>query len=285
MARSEEAILRRALKRNRSEGEQRHADRIEMKRQALKLEKKIRTVPESNKRPRLANSPTTNSSAGLNDPSFRQGSHRTGPSNNGRASSDTRRRNPSSPRRTTKAKPSRHDEETSKKLKWARQADSNTLSKNQELRERYRQTNGEGMDANDLERAKLLIARDQRKQERKNKKKNAKADPTNTKTEQPIVPSGETKNEDKPSTPKIEHTAQEAVVAQQQESRTSKSKKGKKSSEDQSKRDSNKALRLQYRKTGGKGMKEEQIERAKLLIARDEKKKKRRAQMEAGKKQ
>ena len=73
---------------------------------------------------------------------------------------------------------------------------------------------------------------------------------------------------------------------QQPLSHNSNSKKRKKLSDAQSKRDQNKALRQLYLTTNGKGMKEDQIERAKLLIARDIKKKqKKKAEKETAQKQ
>ena len=62
------------------------------------------------------------------------------------------------------------------------------------------------------------------------------------------------------------------------ESAESPTKKKKEKNSSQAKRDQNKALRKRYLETNGKGMKEDQIERAKLLIARDVKKQKQRAQ-------
>jgi hypothetical protein len=66
----------------------------------------------------------------------------------------------------------RHDESTSRKQVWAEQADQNTLEQNRLLREKFVETGGEGMEEEDVERAKILIARDERK---KNKKKRSRA--------------------------------------------------------------------------------------------------------------
>ena len=257
MARSEEAILRRALKRNRTEGEQRQADRNEMKRQALKQAQKAEAGGSGTKRPRVSEPGLnrTERSPGHRGPSRDRGNPRRGP--NSTASS----------RRPTAKKP-RHDEETSKKLVWARQADSTTLSKNQELRQKYKETGGEGMDPKDLERAKLLIARDERKKERKNKKKKTTENTTTT-------TDAESKKE---STPKKDTPAIEVVSSEPKKSPESSDKNKKNKNFSQAKRDQNKALRKRYLETNGAGMKKDQIERAKLLIARDEKKKQRRAQ-------
>lgn len=264
MARSEEAILRRALKRNRTEGEQRQADRNEMKRQALKqVQKSKEAEASSNERPRGSDAARSNQSR----------NHRSEerPRSQSRDRGNHRRGATSSSRPTKKP---RHDEETSKKLVWGRQADSTTLSKNQELRQRYKETGGEGMDPKDLERAKLLIARDERKKERKNKKK---------KTTEGASTAAEDTNASTPT--KEASVAENATPKPESAESPTKKKKGKNSS--QAKRDQNKALRKRYLETNGKGMKEDQIERAKLLIARDEKKQKQRAQkqQEAEKKQ
>lgn len=276
MARSEEAILRRALKRDRTEGQQRQADRIDMNRQALKLKEKARTGSDSNKRPRVSNAPSSDRKRN----GYRQDRGNVDRGSR-RAPSKMGGRNPGAPPKTNGVKKPRHNEETSKKLIWARQADSEKISKNQELRQRYRETGGEGMDAEDLERAKLLIARDQRK---KDKKKKTKSCPTETNAKVTQTSSDTMKEENNASTPKNEASAPEEA-AQQSATDASKTTKRRKSSGDQAKRDQNNALRLLYLKTNGKGMKEDQIERAKLLIARDEKKRKRRAEKEAGKKQ
>jgi hypothetical protein len=181
-----------------------------------------------------------------------------------------------------KTQKSRHDKETSKKLVWNRQADTKTLSKNQELRQRYKETSGEGMDAADVERAKLLIARDQRKQEKKTKKnKKTEGAPTETSAADPTKSSETTKEKVVGTSTPAKAQEEKAVKANDSSkatsSTTTNTKGKKKSSEAQAKRDQNKALRKLYLETDGKGMREDQIERAKLLIARDEKKKERRA--------
>ena len=255
MARSEEAILRRALKRNRTEGEQRQADRNEMKRQALKQAQKAEAGGTGNKRPRVSES-RTERTPGNRGASRDRGNPRHGPNSS-----------ISSSRRPTAKKP-RHDEETSKKLVWARQADSTTLSKNQELRQKYKETGGEGMDPKDLERAKLLIARDERKKERKNKKKKTTDNTTTTADAE-----GTKESPPKKETPAVENSSSESKKSPES---SDTNKKNKNSS--QAKRDQNKALRKRYLETNGVGMKKDQIERAKLLIARDQKKKQRRAQ-------
>jgi hypothetical protein len=174
------------------------------------------------------------------------------------------------PKTPTTPKPApRHDEETSKTLTWAKQANKATLSKNQELRQLYQDTSGEGMSPEDVERAKTLIARDERKRQKKEKKivdsdettptldKDAEEDgATNEKVESSEMTSMETTKEDDAT---IKETKQKEAA--------------KASSSSKSKRDKNKALRKRYLETDGKGMVAEQIERAKILIARDERKK------------
>ena len=72
----------------------------------------------------------------------------------------------------TSMKPqSRHDPTTSKTLIWAKQATSETIEKNQDLRKRYIATGGEGMEDADVTRAKLLLERDERKRLKKEARK------------------------------------------------------------------------------------------------------------------
>ena len=145
-----------------------------------------------------------------------------------------------------KKKDSRHNEATSKKLLWAKQADSSTVSKNQELRRRYQETGGEGMQPDEVERAKILIARDERKRQKKEEN-------SRKKTKNEIV------EKTKDASPSFSETKESSL--------NTKSFK--------SNRDQNMALRERYLETFGEGMKPEQIARAKILIARDERKRKR----------
>lgn len=68
----------------------------------------------------------------------------------------------------------RHDPSTSKTLQWAKQAGTETLEKNQDLRQRYRETGGEGMEEGDAARARLLLERDARKKQKKDARKRGK---------------------------------------------------------------------------------------------------------------
>lgn len=148
----------------------------------------------------------------------------------------------------------RHDEATSKKLVWASQANQETMSKNQRLRKEYLQTQGEGMEPEDIERAKILIARDERK---KNKRK---------KESSPPPPLSSSKGE--------EEEPIKAIPSPDDKSASNETKE--KRGGEKSKRDKNKALRKLYQETGGKGMKPEDIDRAKQLLERDERKRKKR---------
>ena len=75
------------------------------------------------------------------------------------------------PRFQHPSKKSRHDPATSKKMKWGAQASAETVDKNQDLRKRYVETGGEGMEEADVARAKLLLERDERKKRKKLLKK------------------------------------------------------------------------------------------------------------------
>jgi hypothetical protein len=68
----------------------------------------------------------------------------------------------------------RHDPKTSKKLKWAEQADASKIAENQELRKRYSESGGEGMAQADIIRAKTLLERDERKRQKKEMNKRRK---------------------------------------------------------------------------------------------------------------
>ena len=54
---------------------------------------------------------------------------------------------------------------------WGKQADATTIEANRRLREEYQKTGGKGMSQGDQERARILIARDKRKQEKKRRQK------------------------------------------------------------------------------------------------------------------
>ena len=163
-----------------------------------------------------------------------------------------------------KAMPPRHDEATSKKIVWSSQADDAKIHENQLLRKRYLETNGEGMESEDIERAKTLIARDERK--RMKKQKNKKGSTTESKAPQ---------NEDNTPGKDTEQVGDDITEETPGDGKNKKSKNPKAASVSQ--RDKNKALRKRYQETGGEGMKPQDIERAKMLMERDERKKQRRA--------
>jgi hypothetical protein len=382
MARSEESILRRALKRERTEGQQRHADRNEMKRQEQKDVKRKQEqnnkIEDKNKRSRISrvedtkkrevtltqaqkeylSTTKTRPSIGNEERDDKQNSSNNTSSNSKNHDDDSlkeqgawictkcqnsnfasrkycnsktcderrpyqifreqqqqnanddgsqrRRPNPSSSSRTksfTNKPRERHDEATSKKLAWSKQADRTTLTKNQELRKLYAESNGtgEGMDPEDFKRAKILIERDQRKQEKIKKKNNQNqallhealkggkksvvVSTTATTSATTISSGSNEKMEEEKNSNSISNGASTVDDNKNQEeekkeeskednkkSSSSKEEKKKKKKEAQAKRDQNKALRQLYIDTGGKGMKMDQVVRAKLLIARDEKK-------------
>ena len=142
----------------------------------------------------------------------------------------------------------RHNPETSKQLVWSKQADAKTLTKNRELRERYRSTNGEGMSQEDIDRAKVLIARDERKRQKKKGKPSSSeaSSAMNTSDREEKAPSDADKLDTAIPTTPSEHVANIETKKQQDTKQKSKSQK-----------DKNKALLERFRKTKGKGMKEE----------------------------
>ena len=158
-------------------------------------------------------------------------------------------------KKTKNQKPQRHDPETSKQLDWAPNAPRDAINKNMELRKRYQETNGEGMTPEDIARAKLLLERDERKRARKDDLKLKK-----NKLKQ---------NEDG----NIEggDTAQQQLEAK--EDAPSEDTKQELKSLSKQIRKENKNLRKLYTKTSGVGMSEDDVERAKILMERDERKK------------
>lgn len=160
------------------------------------------------------------------------------------------------PRPTRTSNPSRrqrHDPETSKELVWSKQADKVTLSKNQELRKHYQETGGEGMASEDVERAKVLIERDERKRQKRLQKYEEKVR---------VVTDG-TNNGAGHVAGAIQDGAHKTEIDP--------------SSATKSQKAQNKRLRKRYLATGGKGMTDQELERAKILIARDERKRAKRA--------
>ena len=68
----------------------------------------------------------------------------------------------------------KHDESTNIKTKWPKQADQATVEQNVALRKKFIETGGEGMEEEDVNRAKILIARDERKKDKKKLRGRAK---------------------------------------------------------------------------------------------------------------
>ena len=146
-------------------------------------------------------------------------------------------------------KRARHDRTASKTSTWsAAQADPSTIEDNRKLRQRFMETKGEGMDEKERERAQTLIARDARKREKKLQQKG----------KQVIT-------DDKATTCKQDKDCTNPTPVKVA---------------DKEIRKRNKALRKRYLKTNGDGMTHEEQERARMLIARDERKRQKRAQNE-----
>jgi len=187
---------------------------------------------------------------------------------------------PTTRSRTTTKKVSRHDEATSKKLIYPKQADRATMSKNLELRKRFLESSGggKGMDPKDIERAEILIARDERKRQKKDKSKKTTSpttiSPTLTTAQGQLLIEQQTHTDKKgrKDGKKKEKNTEEGEEQHQK----MKKEKNEKADVSKSKRDKNKALRNRYKKTRGNGMKPEQITRAKQLIERDESKQRKR---------
>lgn len=251
MPRSEEAMQRRAEKRQRTLQEQKKVD-IEDVRKREKLEEASRTGA----RPR---------------------------------SSFQAPRSYMNDSRPPPKKQLRHDPETSKALVWAEQADEDKISKNQALRNKYKQTGGEGMDPEELERAKLLIARDERKKLKKQKKKENPGESgveegkeegqessenvllDNNKSSQDGS-STEAKDENEDNGAEGKEPPSKIPEKDRKKEHDAKCKKNAKAN-----RDRNNALRKRYQETSGKGMNPADAKRAKQLLERDERKKQKRA--------
>jgi hypothetical protein len=299
MARSEEAIKKRAVKRQRTEEEQRKGDRVEIKRQeekeAAKRQRRemvrpwmVETAPTANSteefpqierrppppRARYDNNRTRMDTNHPSDKSSRdplqeggawkcpQCDNQNFASRNVCNSKTCDQQRPDHivvPPRQNKPKP-RHDEGTSKTLNWGKQADKKTLADNQGLRKQFLETGGKGMSEEDVERAKVLITRDER---RKQKIEQRKAQTTDTdETDQHagrVVVEPEPVGEEATS----EKVTPEKPVNQRAINRE------------------NKALRKRFLKTGGEGMDDKDAQRARILIERDARKKQKRESIQA----
>jgi hypothetical protein len=120
------------------------------------------------------------------------------------------------------------------------------------------------MEPEDVERAKILIARDERKSQKKGPQ-------TQTKTSVTPVAAVEPTEATTEKVAAVEPTEAMTEKKKKQNDMTEKEKQNDKE-DSKSRKDKNKALRKRFKETGGEGMKPEKIERAKLLIERDERK-------------
>lgn len=165
MARSEEAIRRRAEKRNKSVAEQRRADFSDAKkgkeRQAAK-EAKAR----GGAAPIVAPTTAETAPASTSRP----------PKDENAANSTKRTVNPLRKKTNKSAKHkikrggagnSKKPQTTPAANQWAKQATPEQIERNAALRKQYLETNGEGMSEEDVQRAKALILRDERKKAKK----------------------------------------------------------------------------------------------------------------------
>lgn len=189
----------------------------------------------------------------------------------------------------------RHDPETSKALVWGEQADEDKLLQNQALRKKYYHETKNGgigiMDPEELERAKLLIARDERKKQKKQMKKLGKKSGAKGAGEEEKEEEGKDDENERKKKGHHEdnHGSSEDGMGTKKASEEvcTKELKGKKPCKEdhdakskqhaKAKRDRNRALRTRFQETAGKGMSKEDVRRAKQLLERDERKKQKRA--------
>ena len=239
MARSEEALRRRAEKRGRTVSEQRAAD-------ALEEQKQQAAQQQAQAAPTVTSPPT----AAPKDARLQEvgawmcpqcGNHNFASRYSCHSVTCRQKRPTNRPQKQN----NKRDRTTNDAAPWnIPVADDTTLAANRRLRERFIETAGKGMTVEEQERAKILIARDERKRQKK-KHQDPKALPeassTSSPTKQPSPPkqSAPKKN---PTPPNLEK----------------------------------KALLQRYLDTAGKGMTTEEQERAQILVARQERRAKRR---------
>eukprot|EP00562_Extubocellulus_spinifer_P032630 CAMPEP_0178731442 /NCGR_PEP_ID=MMETSP0699-20121125/30042_1 /TAXON_ID=265572 /ORGANISM="Extubocellulus spinifer, Strain CCMP396" /LENGTH=469 /DNA_ID=CAMNT_0020383509 /DNA_START=52 /DNA_END=1461 /DNA_ORIENTATION=+ len=166
MARSAAALARRAAKRNRSEQEQRRADYADERKRQERL---LLTSKKQNDTSCAAAETSTEkpSSTTANGAAMR----RLGTDPSSRSTSSRPCTRTVTPPRCKSKKNVKHKLQNGAALKWNKQASPEQIAHNVTLRKRYVETNGIGMSAEDVDRAKTLIARDER---RKTKKAEAK---------------------------------------------------------------------------------------------------------------
>jgi len=309
MARSAEALTRRAEKRSRPLEEQARVDATSAKKSRKLSEKgqevnKALTEPGAWKCPScgnqnfpsryICNSKTCNESkpesAILESQQHRAGG--LGPP------SWTTSRRPSRPPPPMNKKPKRHDPETSKCIDWTKpQASDDQIEHNKLLRQRLKD-NDPTLQGDDLERAKILVARDERKKQNKSKigkskkgwKGSADDDQDSGGGSSSKNSSDNSKNKDSTDSStkvskKERQKANKLLLRQMQEGQEM-SEADKKRAEEVLGRKANKTLMKTYVKTGGgKGMTQEDATRAQNLLARKERKQQRRLQEGGNRKQ
>eukprot|EP00977_Amphora_coffeiformis_P014648 scaffold4151_cov162-Amphora_coffeaeformis.AAC.10 len=265
MARSEEALRRRAEKRGRTVEEQRQVDALADQKKQKQQVQQQETIPKDDRlqEPGAWECPT----CGNHNFASRRSCH----------SVTCRQERPSSvpapsPHKKQKRnhRPSSDGATDTTTSTWnIPVADASTLATNQALRQRYIETNGEGMTEEEQERAKILVARDERKRQKKlqqQKKKRDKEDASPVLSPKSVVPkqSSQQKNKNHPSSPT----------------------NTKNNSKNKTPRNLEKQALLQrYVDTGGTGMSTEEQDRAKILVARQERRAQRRQQEQLSKKQ
>ena len=206
------------------------------------------------------------------------------------------------PQSSFKPKP-RHDAETSKWVEWGENAPVEKINQNLELRKRYKETDGEGMSEDEVKRAKLLLERDERKKVRKVEikaaRKSSKTTASGTKqvvdttneegTSKSIDSSAEELKENDAKEDAPTETVNETNMTsakEPDEAALSKTElRAQRKEQTKKLKKDNKRLRMIYAKTGGEGMDEKVVEKVKILLERDERKKRKRAEKEVSEKE
>ena len=195
-------------------------------------------------------------------------------------------------------KPKRHDPETSKVIDWSKpQASASQIEHNQLLRQRLKD-NDPTLVGEELERAQILVARDARKEQKKKvkptkreRKQQRKANNTNTDQTASIdaneAPPTKTEEDDKkeltsqpPKLSKKEQQKANKLLLKQLEDTQGKgmTEEALKRANELQNRKANKALMKKFQTTRGKGMSPDEKTRAQNLISRKERKHQRRVQ-------
>ena len=191
-------------------------------------------------------------------------------------------------------KPRRHDPETSKVIDWTKpQASTSQIEQNQLLRQRLRDKDPT-LTGEDLERAQILVARDERKQQKKKKNQKHSSRKGSKGTESSEVDTADDKDASKTNDddddddgkncnlpPKLSKKEQQKANRKLLKQLEDTQGKGMTESEvtrakELLARKTNKSLIKTFEKTGGKGMSEEEATRAQNLLSRKERKHQRR---------